>query len=314
MATILNDEYAEFRVKDEDVGGMDPKLEDQFAGLKNVAMQSLRGRKPFYDFHTSNKSFIELHNDLKVLGVKNNKFFLRIYDRSLMGLNVYDLLRPPIELQLKIFLECMINPWYWLREVCRIPQPGSEIGPGGGSQYKIDRNNVACWYLFLNGFDFYQSKTRQSGKTQDNIARFDYAFLFGALSSNILFFNKDKSQCVENLNRLKDQRDCLPEWMQMRMVITEDGKLDKGVDNVNSILNPVTKNRIIVMGSAPNKDGAIRLGRGATSPLQYFDEFDFFPFNTEVINASVFAYSKASDVAKRTGSLTSRAFSSTPLI
>ena len=118
-------------------------------------------KKKFYDFKTKNKSFLELYQDLYKLGVKNNKFFLRLYDTDLQGVDPYSPVLPK-ETQIKIFIECLINPWYWLREVLRIPVDGLPIEVGGGVQYAIDRNNAACWYLFLNGIDHYQSKPRQS--------------------------------------------------------------------------------------------------------------------------------------------------------
>ena len=118
-------------------------------------------KKKFYDFKTKNKSFLELYQDLYKLGVKNNKFFLRLYDTDLQGVDPYSPVLPK-ETQIKIFIECLINPWYWLREVLRIPVDGLPIEVGGGVQYAIDRNNAACWYLFLNVIDHYQSKPRQS--------------------------------------------------------------------------------------------------------------------------------------------------------
>lgn len=289
------------------------EVEDNFATLKNAAMATLAKKKPVYHWSTKNKSFIALYNDLRKLGVKNNKFFLRIYDTDLMTIDPYSPILPP-DMQLKIILECMINPWYFLREVCRIPEDGSPIEVGGGTQYQIDRTNVATWYLFLNGIDHYSSKPRQTGKTQDAIAKFDYAYLFGALSSQILFFNKDQENATKNLYRLKCQRDMLPSWMQMRSVVTEDGKIDKGTENVKSMRNPVTNNIITVMPSAGSKDSAMKLGRGSTAALQMLDEFDFISYNIEIINAASFAYSRAAENAKRNSSLYGRIFCSTPTL
>ena len=56
----------------------------------------------------------------------------------------------------------------------------------------------------------------------------------------------------------------------------------------------------------------MRLGRGSSSALIYFDEFDFIPYQTEIINAASFAYSTAAKNAAANGSLYGRVFSSTP--
>lgn len=323
MANILNAEYQESVVYREDqysetqmvsdsstVSSEDEQMFSKFAKEATSYAQRV-SKKKHYDWHTKNTSFLNLYQDLHKLGVKNNKFFLRIFDTGLIGVDPYSPVLPK-DMQIRIFVECMINPWYWLREVLRIPVDGLPIEVGGGVPYRIDRCNVACWYLFLNGIDFYQSKPRQQGKTQDCIARFNYAYHFANMSSTILFFNKDQDQANVNLYRLKCQRDMFPSWMQMRSIMTDSGKIDKGIDNTKSIRNPVNGNNIITMGKATSKDSAMRLGRGATACLQYYDEFDFIPYQTEVINAASFAYSTAAKNAATNGSLYNRTFSSTP--
>ena len=282
-----------------------------YKSFTNQAADYLKKKKPIYDFKTKNRSFINLYKDLKKLGIKNNKFFLILYDSDLQLIDPY---APglPKDYQLKVFLECLVNPWYFLREVLHIPADGMPIEIGGGVKYQIDRNNVAAWYCFLNGIDHYQSKPRQRGKTQDAVAKFNYAYNFGALSSQMLFFNKDQDQANMNLYRLKCQRDMLPGYLQMRTVELEGGKIDKGVENTKSIKNPVTQNTITTMGRATSKESAMKMGRGATSPLQYFDEFDFINFQIEIMNAASFAYSTASNNAAKHGSLYGRILTSTP--
>lgn len=269
-------------------------------------------KKKFYDFNTKNKSFLQLYNDLYHLGIKNNKFFLRLYDRDLQGIDPYSPVLPK-ETQIKMYIECLINPWYWLREILRIPTDGMPIEIGGGVPYQIDRNNAAGWYCFLNGIDHYRSKPRQTGKTQDCVAQFNYAYNFGNMASTTLFFNKDQDQANINLYRLKCQRDMMPSWLQMRMVMTENGKFDKGIDNTKSIRNPVNGNTIMTMGKATSKESAMKLGRGATAALQYYDEFDFIPYQTEIMNAASFAYSTAAKNASKHGAMFGRILSSTPL-
>lgn len=271
----------------------------------------LSKKKPIYDFKTKNRSFINLYKDLKKLGVKNNKFFLTLYDTDLQLIDPYAVGLPK-DYQLKVFLECLVNPWYFLREVLHIPADGMPIEIGGGVKYRIDRNNLAAWYCYLNGIDHYQSKPRQQGKTQDAVAKFLYAYLFGTMSSQMLFFNKDQDQANMNLYRLKCQRDMLPGYLQMRTLELEGGKIDKGIENTKSIRNPVTGNTITTMGKATSKETAMKLGRGATSPLQYLDEFDFIPYQTEIMNAAAFAYSTASKNASANGGLFSRVLTSTP--
>lgn len=292
-------------------GGMSEKIESNIDGLQELARTKMKKRTATHDWKTKNKSFLNLYNTLYKLGVKNNKFFLKIYDRDLIGIDVYKGIIPE-DIQIKVLLEIIINPWYFLREICRIPVDGLPIEPGGGSEFIADRNNIASWYCYLNGIDHYDSKARQLGKTQNDIAEFNYAFHFGSMSSTILFFNKDFGLAKQNLYRLKCQRDMLPKWLQMRIAYKDDGSVDKGQDSITQMKNPITGNVIKVMAKATSRDNAIKMGRGETAALYYNDEFDFTPYNTDIKDAAAFAYSTASKNAKTHRSLYNRIFSSTP--
>ena len=68
----------------------------------------------------------------------------------------------------------------------------------------------------------------------------------------------------------------------------------------------------MTMGKATSKETAMKLGRGATAALQQYDEFDFIPYQTEILNAASFAYSTAAANAAKNHSCYSRIASSTP--
>lgn len=290
---------------------MDQGLSDNMAGLVTAAKNKISSMKPIYDFKTKNTSFIKLYQDLVKMGIKNNKFFLKLYQKELQGVDVYHQIIP-LDLQMKILLEIVINPWYFLREICRIPEDGSPIEVGGGTEFLIDRNSLASWYCYLNGIDHYDSKSRQLGKTHNAIAELNYAFHFGSLSATMLFFNKDFTLAKQNLYRLKCHRDMMPTFLQMKLAYTDDGGVDKGTDNITALRNPITNNTIKVMPTATSVDSARRLGRGETAALHYHDEHDFTPYNIEIQKAASFAYSKAASNAAKNGSLFCRIMTSTP--
>ena len=295
---------------DNDEGGMNQELADNYAKLKHAAMQ-LHDKKS-YQWNTKNKSFIDLHKDLKTLGIKNNKFFLALYDTVLDGVDPF-IPNLPLELQARVIREVIRNPWYFLREICRIPMDGKPIVPGGGSPFLIDRNSLATWYLFLNGIDTYASKPRQCGKTQDAIAKINYAYNFGSLSATITLANKDLNLNKMNLARLKAQRDMLPTFLQAKNIFDVASlKILKETSNVTSMKNPVTSNSIILLPTANSEAKADGLGRGYTSSIQLWDEFDWTPYNTKIIDCSVFAFNTASANAKTNKSLYGRLFTSTP--
>lgn len=293
-----------------DSGFNSPEVEEAVS----QALNSKLVRQPnlgIIDWNTSNKSFISLSKDLHTLGIKNNTFFLKLFDKTLQGVDPYmkDL---PIELKLRIVLECRRNPWYFLREVCRIPADGKPITVGGGISFNIDRNSLASWYLFLNNIDHYTSKPRQTGKTQNALAEIDWAFHFGSMSSTFTFANKDAANNKLNLYRLKCQRDMLPVYIQMKLSVDDTGKLIKEKNNVMSMSNPITMNTINLLPRANSSDAANSNGRGMTASLMYFDEFDFEPYNTTTLSSSAFAYATASANAIKNGNVACRLFTSTP--
>ena len=302
-----------------DSGSMDNEISDHMSEIRAAAMK--KKYKKRYHWTTKNKSFIELHKTLKALGIENNKFFLALYDQELENVDPYNIFTP-LETQARIVRECMINPWYFLREIARVPEDGKPITPGGGTMFQIDRNSVATWYLFLNGIDCFSSKPRQCGKTVDAIMKINYAYHFGCMSSTITFGNKDSTLNKMNLSRLKAQRDLLPLYLQMKTAVVNEtmdinvssgeNKIIKGTENVTSMKNPVTKNTIQLLPIANSEARADGLGRGFTSAIQLWDEFEWMPFGTRVIDTSVFAYNTASDNARKNGSLYGRLFTSTP--
>lgn len=209
-----------------------------------------------YHVKTKNISFLQTAKDLKELGIKNNMFFLKLYDPDLEHVDPHS---PYLTEQqiIKIINECIINPWYFLRECVRIPDQG-----GNGIPYQLNRANLAATFCFLNGIDHYLVIPRQKGKTQSTIAILDWAFLFGTTNSEFMFINKRQEDANNNLDRLKQQRDLLPPYMRMKEVITEEGKIEKGQDNVKSLTNPVTNNKIVTKPSARSVEAAEGIGRG----------------------------------------------------
>ena len=73
----------------------------------------------------------------------------------------------------------------------------------------------------------------------------------------------------DNLQTLKDLRDLLPPYLVMKERVLQDGKVDKGKNNTNEILNPHNNNNIRTFASATNKAKAASLLRGKLFALYY---------------------------------------------
>ena len=268
--------------------------------------------KVFYDWETSNLSFLQVASDLKKLGIKNNMFFLRLYDKGLQGIDPHGpITAMSTELTQRIMAECMRNPWYYLREVCRIPDQGNSKG----IPYKLNRANLAATWCFVNNIDHYLTIPRQIGKTQSVLANLTWAYLFGTSNSSFAFFATSQELASENLERLKMQRELLPSYLRLRQDCVIDavlGTKDNEIDNVRKIYNPLTKNTIVTKAKATSKESAVKLGRGNTLPITYMDEAEFINFIDEIMMASGPAYSTAAANAARNGAAYCRILTSTP--
>ena len=264
----------------------------------------------YYDTGTSNKSFLQVAKDLKSLGIHNYYFMLEIYDYSLVNIDPYaeNLTRDQIS---RIMTECTRNPWYYLREICRIPDQG-----GVGIPYKANRGNIAQTWLTLHGIDSWLCLPRQQGKTISFLCLLAWAYSFGTNNSTFIFVNKDSGNAKENLQRLKDIIDCLPEFLRFEQIMEEDEngkvKLVKAARNATSMKHPITKNRIIIKPKATSYESALSLARGLTSNILHFDEPEFTPYIKTIIENSVSTFETAARNAKKNGAMYCRAFSCTP--
>ncbi|MFA7142827.1 MAG: hypothetical protein WC175_02455 [Candidatus Dojkabacteria bacterium] len=107
-------------------------------------------------YTTKNVSFLSMYKYLKSRGKKNNKFFLRLYDKELMTVNPYKV--DSDELKARILREVSINPWYFYREIYRIPEAGGYIS------FQLHKGNLAQLFLSHLNISFILELPRQTGK------------------------------------------------------------------------------------------------------------------------------------------------------
>ncbi len=226
----------------------------------------------YYDTRTSNKSFLKVARDLKKVGIKNWYFMLEINDPSLVGIDPYQcdesgnctLTKDQIS---RIMIELSKNPWYYLREVCRIPDSGA----ANGVPYRANRGNIAQAWCIINGIDSWLCLPRQQGKTISCLALLAWVYSFGTSNSSFIFINKDGDNAKENLRRMVAQLELLPVYLRFDSYMEDDGKITKAVKNATMIKHPVTNNKVIVKSKATSYDSALSLARGLTAPLLHFD-------------------------------------------
>lgn len=265
----------------------------------------------YYDTGTPNKSFLQVAKDLKSLGRKNFYFMLRLDDPTLLKVDPYSPTLTKDEIS-RILIECRNNIWYYLREVARIPSQG-----GIPVSFKANRGNIAQTWCILHGIDSWLCLPRQQGKTQSALAVFAWAYSFGTNDSSFIFINKDGSNAKENLQRLKEQIECLPKYMQFEQILEEDEttgktKIVKATKNATVMRHPITKNKIVIKSKATSYESALSLARGLTAPFLHFDEPEFTNQIKTIVENSVSTYETAAANAKKNGALYGRVFSCTP--
>jgi hypothetical protein len=210
------------------------------------------------DTKTTNKSFIKIHKELKDNGIRNNKFFLILYDEKLQGINPLDEDDLSDEMKMRIRMEVQRNPWYFFREICRIPVSG------GKKRFELNRGILALLFAMLNSLNSFTMLPRQHGKTTSSVCCFIWIYYYATQYSNILFINKTLSDSKRNLKIFKDIAELIPAYLK-----PVNTKLDK--DNEYMIYNASNGNNISTVGNGINDAEADKRGRGCTTPLQLWE-------------------------------------------
>lgn len=271
-----------------------------------------RSGDKIYDLGTPNKSFLKVALTLKKLGIKKWYFMLELKDPNLTKIDPYAVDsygNPTVSASdvTRITMEISRNPWYYLREVVRIPDPGGSPVP-----YNANRGNIAQAWCALHGVDSWLNLPRQQGKTMSALALQQWVLDFGTRNSDIIFLNKKREDAIKNLSRLSNIKEKLPSYLKIDSYIDETGKVVKGTNNATLIKNPVTQNSISILGKANSKESALNLARGLTTPGQHSDETEFTSYIDIIIQNSVPTYAKAAERAAANNAYHARIFTSTP--
>lgn len=251
-------------------------------------------RVVYYHHSTSNKSFIDMAMYLKDRGIKHYEFMLLLLDPDLAGVDPYDP-RLSTTMKMKILRECLYNPWYFIREVVRIPQAGKS----GGIPFILHRGNLAMLFCLMLNLNTMCILPRQTGKTYCAVVWYLYLFNFGTNSSEISFLNKKFDDSKNNLARIKDTRELLPSYLRMDQMFAPDGTKLKGRNSVESMTHPVNHNIIRTVASARDKTSAASLMRGRTTSIIYIDEYAFIKHNKIIYMNMVPAWNTAANNARQ---------------
>ena len=246
----------------------------------------------YYHRSTTNKSFIEMSNYLKAIGVKNHRFMLTLLDPDLANVDPHD---PNLSLPLKykVTREVMNNFWYYLREVVRIPTSGAP------SPFLLNRGNMAFLYLAIMNINTILLLPRQTGKTIGAACFYTYVYNFKTQNTQISLLNKEFKDSKDNLARIRAIRDLLPSYLRFDAIYSVvNGKKTKVPNTAVYMEHAVNHNRLRTYAKARNELAAANLLRGQTFPLLWGDEYAFIPFMKIIYGNMAPAMSKAVEIAK----------------
>lgn len=199
-----------------------------------------------YDYTTKNTSFLKMAKKLKDSGVKNWNFMLVLYDPKLKGIDPYekDL---SLEMKARIQKEVMINFWYYIREVVRINSTAQPV------RYELHLGNMALHYCQLMNLDSILCLPRQHYKTWSAVCWYSWVYLYAAKNYTIIFSNKQLGDSQENLRRLMDIIEPLPDYLKSHL----NPKYD--TDNVNMLALGENNNKIKALSSPKDEKSADKL-------------------------------------------------------
>ena len=263
-------------------------------------------RRIYIHKSTKNKSFLDMHYYLKSIGIKNNDFMLALLDPDLAGVNPYD---PSLSVyyKQKILREVMSNYWYYLREVIRVPSPG-----GAPTHYQLNRANLALNFLTTLSINTYLEVARQLGKTTSVIIRYLYIYNFATTNTKIAFLHKGLSGSRDNLQDLKNIRDLLPDYLQLKERPMGNGKVERGKDNTMQMINPFNGNNIMTFAGATTQARAASILRGKSLSMLWIDEVGFLQYNDIIYLNGAPALNTAMKNSAKNGAPHGIIFTSTP--
>lgn len=241
-------------------------------------------------YNTRNKSFLKMYYILKEMGIKNNAFFLQLYDESLLNIDPLNEESLTEEQKIKVHIEISKNPWYFFREIVKIPMTDTKF------DFELNRGTLAILWTILNDLKGYVILPRQCYKSYTVCVFYCWIIYWGSKNFSAAFFAQNENLVTQNLSRVKDVREALPKYLNL--------KTGADTDNSRSIYyrNSLFTNSIVTRAPGMNEDTANNVGRGQSTMGQWWDEFPFIPYVWVQYGAAIPAYSTVAKMAERNGS------------
>lgn len=240
------------------------------------------------DTKTKNRSWLELSRLYKSMGIRNHAFPLVLINPELQGIDPHS---PTLtsDQMFQIAYECKINPWYFFREVARVPSLSGNEKP----YLQANRGNIYLWWSFFNHVFTILVQVRQTGKSLSTDTLMVYLLHVLCTNTKINLMTKDDKLRRENIGRLKDIIESLPPYLNQ----TTRDDTDNGEEITVRKLNNFFKTHL----PQANKLRALNAGRGLSTPVMAIDEGPFQVNIKTALPAALAAMGAAVENAKAAG-------------
>lgn len=239
-------------------------------------------------YSTKNESFLKVAEIYYRMGVRNCAFHLSLLDPDLEHIDPFSENLTLVE-KGKIARECKLNFWYYLREVSRVPEPGSLVAVS----YQANRMNIALYWLFFNHVMTIVVILRQTGKTTALAELVKYLLNFGAMNTFVNLLTKNEGLKAETLAKVKSLYEELPEFLNF--------STKKDIFNTDEIQIRDMENKFKGNLSSSSPKQAEKVGRGFTSPINIIDEAAFVENIAVAMGAMLMSGNAARNAAERNG-------------
>ena len=260
---------------------------------------SIAGR--YYDFETKNTSFLQTAQELKTLGIKNWYWMLEVRYPQL-GVQDIDPHDPDISQEDigKLIIECKANPLFFFREVAIVPVRGIGKRPP-----ILHRASAALIWCFLNSIDVILCQPRQTYKSTWATLVVEYMFLFEYQNCDIPYLHIKETRCVDNAEMLRDYIEALPKYLN-------PWSSQKHPPGAKSLKYTEHGTSIAIVSVADSESKAKDKLRGYTLFGANMDEWEYIPYNGNVLAGGAPAMISAKENARKLGIRTCIMLTSTP--
>lgn len=255
----------------------------------------------FYDFDTKNRSFLLTAQELKTLGIKHWYFMLEVKHPEF---NVQDLDPYSNELSAeeigRICIECKDNPWFFFREVAKVPVRGT-----GLLSPILSRASCAAVWCFMHSIDFMLNQPRQTHKSTWCTLILEYMFLFEYQNVEIPLMHIRQDRCLQSAEMLRDYITSLPKYMNPW------SKRNK-LPGTKSLAYDEHHTSITILSQADSEVKAKDKMRGFTVFGAMLEEWEYIPYNSSVLEGAMPAIISGREIAQSRGIRTCVMLLSTP--